>query len=63
MPLSEGELEQVLVRLVRSSNHGEALEKLYPVRFVPLIGTEGWSPAERSPADAERSSGPAHIPG
>ena len=62
MPVSESELEQILVHLIRRSNHNEALEKLYPVRFVPLTGAEGWLPAERAPADPGRPSGPAPYP-
>jgi protein-L-isoaspartate(D-aspartate) O-methyltransferase len=63
MPLSENELEQILVRLVRSSNHNETLERLYPVRFVPLVGVEGWSPAQRSPIDPLRHNGATHMGG
>jgi protein-L-isoaspartate(D-aspartate) O-methyltransferase len=63
MPLSESELEQTLVRLVRSSNHDDTLEKLYPVRFAPLIGAEGWSPAQRSPIDPLGHNGPKHTGG
>ena len=51
MPLSERGLEQVLVRVIRGTDHDDKLERLYPVRFVPLIGAEGWSPTERSPFD------------
>ncbi len=51
MPVSEGELEQFLVRLTRSANGGDKAEKLHPVFFVPLIGAEGWSSAERSSID------------
>ncbi len=50
MPISEGPLEQVLVRVTHSAEHGDRMEKICPVRFVPLIGQEGWSPAERSHA-------------
>ena len=52
MPLTDDEREQFLVRLTAEA--GGRVEKLYPVRFVPLIGSEGWSPAERSPIE------PAH---
>jgi len=59
MPVSEGELDQVLVRVTRSAD-GDKSEKLYPVRFVPLIGLEGWSPAERSPIDGMHPIKPIH---
>lgn len=51
MPVSENRGKQVLVRLTRLSDDGETVEKLLPVHFVPLIGAEGWSLAERSPSD------------
>jgi protein-L-isoaspartate(D-aspartate) O-methyltransferase len=57
MPLSESNLEQVLVRVTRSRGDGDKTEKLYPVRFVPLIGVEGWSPDERSSIDRTRAIG------
>lgn len=60
MPLSEGPTEQVLVRMTRSLTGKDKVEELYPVRFVPLIGAEGWSPEQRSPVEAhalEASSG------
>jgi protein-L-isoaspartate(D-aspartate) O-methyltransferase len=57
MPLNENEREQFLVRLTAAD--GGRLEKLYPVRFVPLIGREGWSLAERWPIDPTQSEEPA----
>lgn len=63
MPLSESEREQVLVRVTRSAANGDTTEKLYPVRFVPLIGIEGWSPAERSSFDRTRTIGPIRQAG
>lgn len=51
MPLNDD--GQFLVRL--TAGDGGKLEKLYPVRFVPLIGIEGWSPDDRSPEDPMHS--------
>lgn len=42
IPVSEGPDDQVLVRLTSRDGAREKLEKLCPVRFVPLIGSEGW---------------------
>lgn len=49
MLVSESPFEQVLIRVARSADDGDRVEKICPVRFAPLIGAEGWSPAERSP--------------
>jgi protein-L-isoaspartate(D-aspartate) O-methyltransferase len=57
MPLTDDEREQFLVRLTAEA--GGRLEKLCPVRFVPLIGSEGWSPAERSPVEPAHWEEPA----
>lgn len=57
MPLNDNEREQFLVRLTAAD--GGRLEKLYPVQFVPLIGSEGWSLAERSPIEPTQSGEPA----
>jgi protein-L-isoaspartate(D-aspartate) O-methyltransferase len=51
MPLGESDFDQMLVRYTRLPDSGEALEKLFPVRFVRLIGAEGWPSALRSPID------------
>lgn len=51
MPLGEDEFDQTLVRYTKLADGGEALERLFPVRFVPLIGAEGWSSTARSPLD------------
>jgi protein-L-isoaspartate(D-aspartate) O-methyltransferase len=61
MPLSEGPLQQVLVRLIRSGKGGDKMEELCPVRFVPLIGAEGWSPTQRSAID-ESGQGSSRLP-
>ena len=51
MPVHDPESGQSLVRLTRASDRADVTEKLLPVRFVPLIGAEGWSPDQRSPVD------------
>lgn len=51
MPIHDQESGQSLVRLTRAKDGADVTEKLLPVRFVPLIGAEGWSPDERSPSD------------
>jgi protein-L-isoaspartate(D-aspartate) O-methyltransferase len=63
MPVSEGRQDQVLVRVTRSADGGDKTEKLYPVRFVPLIGLEGWSPSERSSIDRTPPIEPARQAG
>lgn len=59
MPVSEGPFEQVLLRLTRSADDGDHVEKICPVRFVPLIGAEGWSPTERSHAEFSPAGQPS----
>jgi protein-L-isoaspartate(D-aspartate) O-methyltransferase len=51
MPVAEGQFGQSLVRLTRGADGEDKMEGLQPVRFVPLIGAEGWSATERSPID------------
>jgi len=51
MPVHDPESGQSLVRLTRAKDGADVTEKLLPVRFVPLIGAEGWSSDQRSPVD------------
>jgi protein-L-isoaspartate(D-aspartate) O-methyltransferase len=51
MPVCNREFGQTLIRLTRASEGADAIEKLQPVRFVPLIGAEGWSLDQKSPVD------------
>ncbi|WP_420134796.1 protein-L-isoaspartate(D-aspartate) O-methyltransferase [Rhodopseudomonas sp.] len=56
MPVGADQLGQKLVRITRTSQTTYATETLTDVRFVPLIGAEGWSaavPHEAAPARAE----------
>ena len=42
MPVEDATSGQALVRLVRGDDGKDRLESIQPVRFVPLIGAEGW---------------------
>lgn len=44
IPVGSEPTSQELLRVVRSSESGDATEVLTGVRFVPLIGTQGWAP-------------------
>ena len=46
MPVADKDHGQVLVRLVRGDGNEDLVERLEPVRFVPLIGAEGWTDEE-----------------
>jgi protein-L-isoaspartate(D-aspartate) O-methyltransferase len=43
MPMGDP-YNQTLIRLTRRAEGDDTIEELYPVRFVPLIGAEGWAP-------------------
>jgi protein-L-isoaspartate(D-aspartate) O-methyltransferase len=42
MPMGDPH-NQMLIRLTRRAEGDDTVEELYPVRFVPLIGAEGWT--------------------
>jgi len=42
MPIEDAACGQALVRLVRGTDGEDHVESIQPVRFVPLIGAEGW---------------------
>lgn len=44
IPVGAEPTSQDLLRVVRTSERDDATEYLTGVRFVPLIGTEGWAP-------------------
>lgn len=46
IPVGSGLHQQQLLRITRTSNEQTATEKLGGVRFVPLIGEEGWPDRE-----------------
>ena len=47
IPVGRDPKVQELVRITRVSENEYAREDLADVRFVPLIGQEGWAPSER----------------
>jgi protein-L-isoaspartate(D-aspartate) O-methyltransferase len=58
IPVGETPREQELLRITRVSADRLEREELGPVRFVPLIGAEGWPAAgEESPAPIRRAAG------
>jgi protein-L-isoaspartate(D-aspartate) O-methyltransferase len=42
MPVADKDNGQMLVRVVRAGDGHDTTERLEPVRFVPLIGAQGW---------------------
>src|SRR5690606_21226686 len=50
IPVGETPLEQRLVRVTRVAEDRFDEEELMPVRFVPLIGAEGWAGGLEGPA-------------
>ncbi|HUK03163.1 MAG TPA: protein-L-isoaspartate(D-aspartate) O-methyltransferase [Steroidobacteraceae bacterium] len=55
IPVGPDQRNQELVRLTRVSEHDFETEDLADVRFVPLLGAEGWTPEkERATARGER---------
>jgi protein-L-isoaspartate(D-aspartate) O-methyltransferase len=42
MPVEDAACGQALVRLVRGDDGKDRVDSILPVRFVPLIGAEGW---------------------
>jgi len=50
IPVGADRRLQELVRVVRVSEHEYTTEELADVRFVPLVGAEGWSPQGQRPA-------------
>lgn len=42
MPIEDAACGQALVRMVRGDDGRDHVESILPVRFVPLIGAEGW---------------------
>ena len=49
IPVGRDPKLQELVRVTRISENEYRSEDLADVRFVPLVGQEGWAPAERAP--------------
>jgi protein-L-isoaspartate(D-aspartate) O-methyltransferase len=62
MPVGDTAREQTLLRITRRSESEFSQEALEGVRFVPLIGDQGWQTDERTPAPAAtRQSLPERI--
>jgi protein-L-isoaspartate(D-aspartate) O-methyltransferase len=47
IPIGDDAVAQMLVRVTRTGRDAYELEELIPVRFVPLIGEQGWAHEER----------------
>jgi erythromycin esterase-like protein len=54
IPVGRDPKIQELVRVTRISEHEYRREDLADVRFVPLIGDEGWTPAEQRPTPSRQ---------
>jgi protein-L-isoaspartate(D-aspartate) O-methyltransferase len=61
IPVGSGRGTQNLLRLRRLSSTAYEEEDLGPVRFVPLIGDQGWSDAERPAPAAGARRGAAQL--
>jgi protein-L-isoaspartate(D-aspartate) O-methyltransferase len=63
IPLGEGRTVQQLVRITREGDRGFRREELGDVRFVPLIGAQGWAaePVEWNGRPATAPSRPATL--
>ncbi len=53
MPVADPSCGQALVRMIRGDNGHDRVESILPVRFVPLIGIEGW-PDDRTSSGQTR---------
>ena len=42
MPVADKDKGQMLVRVIRADNGHDRMDHLEPVRFVPLVGAQGW---------------------
>jgi protein-L-isoaspartate(D-aspartate) O-methyltransferase len=61
IPIGLDETSQVLVRITRESETEYRQEPLTDVRFVPLIGEQGWSDAAASSASAVVEAAAPHL--
>jgi protein-L-isoaspartate(D-aspartate) O-methyltransferase len=57
MPVEDASCGQALVRMVRGDDGNDHVESIQPVRFVPLIGAEGWPSREAWLAKAHAGAG------
>lgn len=63
VPIGPDEDSQKLVRVTRVSENEARLEELADVRFVPLIGEQGWEPPSRIVRAPSRSTSEAALVG
>lgn len=56
IPVGADRTLQELVRVTRVSAHQYQTEEIADVRFVPLVGEEGWAPEHREPGTSARAS-------
>jgi len=61
IPIGPTPREQQLVRITRTGPDAYAREDLGGVRFVPLIGAEGWGEAEHAPKSESRPATVTHL--
>ncbi len=59
IPVGPGEHAQVLVRVIREGEADFRQEQITEVRFVPLIGAQGWPEGERDAAAPAPAPAPA----
>lgn len=62
IPVGKDPKLQELVRVTRISEHEYHREDLADVRFVPLVGHEGWAPKDQEPTPREPARAPKHEP-
>ena len=55
IPIGADRTLQELVRVTRISAHQYQTEEIADVRFVPLVGEEGWAPEQREPGTSARA--------
>ena len=55
IPVGADRTLQELVRVTRVSAHQYQTEEIADVRFVPLVGEEGWAPEQREPGTSARA--------
>jgi len=61
IPIGEEKALQTLVRVTREANGSLRQEDLGDVRFVPLIGAQGWAEEEWTGRPVQRGSAPATV--
>lgn len=61
IPVGAEPRTQTLLRLRRTAEHAFERDSLVRVRFVPLVGSEGWS-ADGAPPPPHRAPRPLHSP-